>query len=664
MQESSRGFEMQVVDYFEAPLEQPGSSRSAASNMEMPVADRPVSAAPTAANSLAACSAPATGSRGRGGAGKHGSGGGKRGGRSSGHRSRSSKEPGHESRSSKEPAHGSRSSKERGHGGRSSKEPKSQSSAAVSMSVEESPRKRLKLIGEVSAEAAGNPAAHAAESSPARPVDESKHVAARSSPMSSSPVTSALKAVGNFGKTIIDKVRGTPVTTTAAPAGAEAGRLFSTAPRPGGLMELMRARGTLRGGNLPPSSVPSDGGLPAHPVVSAGAPAPLQPQIVAAPVMPAHPVVSAGPPAPLQPQIVAAPVMPAHQVVSAGPPAQLQPQIVAVTVMPAPLPKMPSLPSSAPAAFTTPGCKASTSRQGKGVDQIKGKHVSIMTAKKFRRSSMARLGVQASSSKVAAIAAVVDTCESTTSGSKLEKQANCDPKPPAPAKKKRQRSSWHGKAPDQVAGKGSASAISTASQSPAKSRPRGKEKQAAKKSRPPVPSFSGHVDRPPPSPPKEPWLLLRQVDLSPKKDEDNYEISERDENSDDGGGEIVEEPDRSHKHVPEWSDKYLEALTKQEHMDPDSIFGSKVNFCDLDIIFPDDLYRRASHDRPKRKRGSSAEWSKDLLSRDEIGVYKLKMGHNIAWNARDRNAAGACSGKSSSSRLARTAPTAAAVAAH
>merc|ERR1719271_1348987 len=94
------------------------------------------------------------------------------------------------------------------------------------------------------------------------------------------------------------------------------------------------------------------------------------------------------------------------------------------------------------------------------------------------------------------------------------------------------------------------------------------KKPPKKAAMPPVPVF-------PPRPKEVP------IALPPKLDEDNYEISEKDENSD----EACEEPDRSHKHVPRWCSNYLETLATQSSLDPDSIFGNKVPRCDLDAIF-------------------------------------------------------------------------------
>eukprot|EP00439_Symbiodinium_sp_Y106_P076853 s1733_g15.t3 len=129
-----------------------------------------------------------------------------------------------------------------------------------------------------------------------------------------------------------------------------------------------------------------------------------------------------------------------------------------------------------------------------------------------------------------------------------------------------------------------------------------------KAKRPPVPAFALK----PPEP--EPWQLLRQIQLSDKKEEENYEISEKGSNS-----EAEEEPDRSHKRTPDWSLKFLELLETQADIDADTIFGSRVPRCDLEEIFTDRDYLRYAADRPvRRRRGSSGEWRRDRLSRAEI----------------------------------------------
>jgi len=129
----------------------------------------------------------------------------------------------------------------------------------------------------------------------------------------------------------------------------------------------------------------------------------------------------------------------------------------------------------------------------------------------------------------------------------------------------------------------------------------------------------------------EPWLKLREMKLPPPNPEDNYELSDKGEESE------AEEPDRSHKHVPRWSCQYLELIEKQSDIDPDTIFGRSVPNCDLMTIFPEKLYKQCDKERPKRKRGSSGEWRKDRLTTQEVGQYKKKMGHARSWTANAEN---------------------------
>lgn len=157
---------------------------------------------------------------------------------------------------------------------------------------------------------------------------------------------------------------------------------------------------------------------------------------------------------------------------------------------------------------------------------------------------------------------------------------------------------------------------------PAASGSEGSGKRLMKKTgRPPVPAFSLESKE------LKTWQILRQTPLSPKHSEDNYEMSEKDENSDQ-----EEEPDRSGKHVPRWCSEYLETLATQSTWDPESILG-KVPACDLDSIFSLDIYKKCSRERPKRRRGSSGQWSKDRLRAVEIRDYKRKMGQTQPWNA-------------------------------
>lgn len=124
-------------------------------------------------------------------------------------------------------------------------------------------------------------------------------------------------------------------------------------------------------------------------------------------------------------------------------------------------------------------------------------------------------------------------------------------------------------------------------------------------------------------------MTLRQIDVKPKLDEDNYEISEHEENSDE---DADRSRDRSGKHVPRWCSTYLEDLQRQADIDPDTIFSSKVSCCDLDAVFTDDMYREVGKQRPKRQRGSSGDWRKDRLGCMEIKNYKSRMGHLRSWD--------------------------------
>lgn len=127
----------------------------------------------------------------------------------------------------------------------------------------------------------------------------------------------------------------------------------------------------------------------------------------------------------------------------------------------------------------------------------------------------------------------------------------------------------------------------------------------------------------------EPWQSLRGMKLPPKRPEDNYEISDNGEEDSDADEDTT---DRTRKHVPAWCDKYLEELSKQADLDPDTIFGSRVPTCDLDIVFTDELYATVGNSRPKRHCGSSRDWRKDRLTHGEIHYYKNRMGHTRGWN--------------------------------
>jgi len=121
--------------------------------------------------------------------------------------------------------------------------------------------------------------------------------------------------------------------------------------------------------------------------------------------------------------------------------------------------------------------------------------------------------------------------------------------------------------------------------------------------------------------------ITKRVKLEhPKLDEDNYEISDLEE---DLHGNRVE-PDRSRKRVPAWCINYVQTAEMQAEVDPDSIFGSHMPICDLEVIFPDSFYRGATP--IKRRRGSSCNWYRDGLTQREVNAYALKMGQKRSWS--------------------------------
>lgn len=134
--------------------------------------------------------------------------------------------------------------------------------------------------------------------------------------------------------------------------------------------------------------------------------------------------------------------------------------------------------------------------------------------------------------------------------------------------------------------------------------------------------------------PTEPWHVLRRLQLPDKLLEDNYELSDQGSTSDQDDNAEAER--RSKKHVPSWCDNYLNDLSMQANMDPDTVFGSRVPQCLLEQVFPDELYRQLEKHRPKRPRGSSGNWQKDGLTEDEVCAYKRKMGQTKDWRQLDR----------------------------
>lgn len=256
---------------------------------------------------------------------------------------------------------------------------------------------------------------------------------------------------------------------------------------------------------------------------------------------------------------------------------------------------------------------------GSTTTSLKGK---IEMAKKFRRSSM--LKQAASNAQRALPTPVVNIQAAATATAASRVKSPAKQVPTASPVKATPASASSAVSPARIAGaaafEGMATPASPASAIKATT-PGQDSKRPAKKPKPTVPQF------------KPTWLLLRETPLSPKKAEDNYEMSDKDEDSE------GEEPDRSHKYVPGWCKTWLETVSAQSSWDPDTIFGKGVPQCDLDSIFSLDLYKQYSRERPKRKRGSSGQWQKDRLRSKEVEDYKRKMGQTKPFSTELKNAA-------------------------
>lgn len=183
--------------------------------------------------------------------------------------------------------------------------------------------------------------------------------------------------------------------------------------------------------------------------------------------------------------------------------------------------------------------------------------------------------------------------------------------------------------PPSVSSKGKADAASVAGAAPATSpasmpppkvpSAKAKAKAAGRRRRGKFPEFPALM-----SPERSTSNLepQRRPQLPGKLPEDNYEISDREESSD----EIPLELDRSEKLVPGWVEGFEDRAARQFDVDPGSVFGRGVPACDLDDIFPDALYRKVNKVKIKRVRGSSCRWGPDRLKGSEIREYAQKMG--------------------------------------
>ena len=120
-------------------------------------------------------------------------------------------------------------------------------------------------------------------------------------------------------------------------------------------------------------------------------------------------------------------------------------------------------------------------------------------------------------------------------------------------------------------------------------------------------------------------LQPRMIPLVPKNKEDQYDITDKDTDSED---EMTPNT-RAKKHVPAWCVNWRQKAIAQIALDPESIFGVTVPKCDLDVVFTEENYRRMGISRPKRQRGSSGNWAFDKLTQEEVDRYRAKCGQVV-----------------------------------
>lgn len=106
--------------------------------------------------------------------------------------------------------------------------------------------------------------------------------------------------------------------------------------------------------------------------------------------------------------------------------------------------------------------------------------------------------------------------------------------------------------------------------------------------------------------------------------EDQYEVTDWEQEEAD---EEATERKRMQKNIPAWCIGWIETAKTQTSIDPETVFGTQLPKCDLEVIFgplaQDSAYLRAR----KGKRGSSGEWGLDRISKTELEEYRFKMGH-------------------------------------
>ncbi len=106
--------------------------------------------------------------------------------------------------------------------------------------------------------------------------------------------------------------------------------------------------------------------------------------------------------------------------------------------------------------------------------------------------------------------------------------------------------------------------------------------------------------------------------------EDQYEMTEW-EDSENEMGDDEKERKRLAKRIPAWCIGWIETAKTQTSIDPDTVFGSRIPRCDLEVLFgqTNNAYLKAR----KGRRGSSGEWGMDDVTRRELEEYRAIMGH-------------------------------------
>jgi len=155
---------------------------------------------------------------------------------------------------------------------------------------------------------------------------------------------------------------------------------------------------------------------------------------------------------------------------------------------------------------------------------------------------------------------------------------------------------------------------------------------------PPVPRFSAGPEACPlPENLDEKRAFKKYLDLPLplEKPEDNYDISDKEDSDNEcESDEVRREEERTRKPVPKWCGEGVdirELVEQQADVDPGSLFGPVAKL-DMDAVFPDKLYRARGCVNPKRRRGSSQQWSRDRLRLSEVTRYTQLMGHSRRWS--------------------------------